>query len=88
MSNCKQCSFSPCTVAQGASCCMDCYHFKDCSGPCFKAIIMNEERENKMNVKTKKTAAKEITVTRAHQFDDGGITFDMTVGDVTIYGCT
>ena len=40
-----------------------------------------------MNVKTKKSAAKEITVTRAHQFEDGGITFDMTVGEVTIYGC-
>ena len=42
-----------------------------------------------MNVKTKKqeTKAKEIEVTRAHQFDDGTITFDMTVNGVSIYGC-
>ena len=42
-----------------------------------------------MNVKTKKEVAKnhDIKVTRAHQFDDGGITFDMVVNDVTIYGC-
>lgn len=43
-----------------------------------------------MNVKTKKqteTKANEIQVIRAHQFDDGHITFDMVVNGVTIYGC-
>lgn len=45
-----------------------------------------------MNVKTKKqenkeTAVSELKVTRAHQFDDGNITFDLQVNGVTIYGC-
>lgn len=42
-----------------------------------------------MNVKTKKTEAqaKTIEVTRAHQFEDGNITFDVVINDVTIYGC-
>lgn len=44
-----------------------------------------------MNVKSKKTenAANnhEIEVTRAHQFKDGYIVFDMKIGgDITIYG--
>ena len=41
-----------------------------------------------MKVGTKNAEAnKTIKVTRAHQFDDGGITFDMEVNEVTIYGC-
>lgn len=44
-----------------------------------------------MNVKTKKTDNAvnnhEIEVTRAHQFKDGAIVFDMKIGgDITIYG--
>ena len=44
-----------------------------------------------MNVKTKETKTKasnhEIEVIRAHQFDNGGIVFDMKIGgDITIYG--
>ena len=94
MSNCKQCTFSPCTAAQGATCCIDCYHFADCSGPCFKAIVLNEERENKMKVNTKKTEEKKenvvqsLKVTRAHQFDDGSISIDMEVNGVSIYNAT
>ena len=38
-----------------------------------------------MKVNTKNTS--NITVTRAHQFDDGSITFDMEVNEVKIYGC-
>lgn len=34
---------------------------------------------------SKKTS--NITVTRAHQFDDGAITFDMEINEVKIYGC-
>ena len=30
---------------------------------------------------------RNIKVTRAHQFEDGGIAFDMEVNGVTIYGC-
>ena len=32
-------------------------------------------------------AAREIKVTRAHQFEDKNIAFDMVIGDITIYGC-
>ena len=40
-----------------------------------------------MKVGTKKETQKnEIKVTRAHQFEDGLVTFDMTVNGVTIYG--
>ena len=54
---------------------------------CETAKLIIEERENKMKVGTKKEAQKnDIQVTRAHQFDDGSITFDMTVNGVTIYG--
>lgn len=39
-----------------------------------------------MKVGAKKEASKNvITVTRAHQFEDGGIAFDMVVNGVTIY---
>ena len=31
--------------------------------------------------------AREIKVTRAHQFEDKNIAFDMVINDVTIYGC-
>lgn len=31
--------------------------------------------------------AREIRVTRAHQFDDGNIAFDMEISGITIYGC-
>ena len=40
-----------------------------------------------MKVNTKKTVEKTIEVTRAHQFEDGNVTFDMVVNGVTIYGC-
>ena len=36
--------------------------------------------------KKEETQKNEIKVTRAHQFDDGSVTFDMTVNGVTIYG--
>ena len=32
-------------------------------------------------------AAREIKVIRAHQFEDGNISFDMAIGDITIYNC-
>ena len=38
-----------------------------------------------MNISKKTTS--NITVTRAHQFNDGSITFDMEVNEVKIYGC-
>ena len=39
-----------------------------------------------MNVKTKKEAkAKEIKVTRGHQFDDGTIAIDLEINGVSIY---
>lgn len=44
-----------------------------------------------MNVKTKKseeTKSRFIKVTRAHQFEDGSIAFDMEVDDITIYNNT
>lgn len=33
------------------------------------------------------TAAKSIKVTRAREFENGGLLFDMVVNGVTIYGC-
>ena len=47
--------------------------------------ILNEERENNMKVGKKEENKNIITVTRAHQFDDGSVTFDMTVNGVAIY---
>ena len=39
-----------------------------------------------MKVGAKKETGKNIiTVTRAHQFEDGGIAFDMIINGVTIY---
>ena len=51
--------------------------------------IQRKERENKMKVNTKKTeiTEKTIEVTRAHQFEDGNISFDLLVNGVSIYGC-
>ena len=85
MHKCNNCRFTPCTVAQGVNCCLECdFH---CGSMCELAYkIMIEERENKMKVGTKKEAAKnEIKVTRAHQFEDGAIAFDMTVNGVQIF---
>ena len=44
-----------------------------------------------MTVKTKENKEAKIRfikVTRAHQFEDGSISFDMEVEDITIYNCT
>ena len=43
-----------------------------------------------MNVKTKKSEVKnrEIKVTRAHQFEDGSISFDMVIDDISIFNST
>lgn len=44
-----------------------------------------------MTVKTKENKEAKtrfIKVTRAHQFEDGSISFDMEVEDITIYNCT
>jgi len=38
-------------------------------------------------MKVNKETTTKITVTRAHQFDDGAITFDMIINEVSIYGC-
>ena len=85
MNKCNTCNYTPCTVAQGCNCCIECM-FR-CNSMCQKAFNILSERENKMKVGTKKEAQKnEIKVTRAHQFDDGSVTFDMTVNGVTIYG--
>lgn len=35
----------------------------------------------------KNATEKNIEVTRAHQFKDDSVIFDMVVNDVTIYGC-
>lgn len=51
-----------------------------------------KERENKMEIKTKKenkkVANNEIKVTRAHQFEDGSVAIDMEVNGVSIYNST
>ena len=55
---------------------------------------MIKERENKMNIKTKKAEKKveaannEIKVTRAHQFEDGAVAIDLEVNGVSIYNAT
>ena len=87
---CRNCRFTPCTVAQGVNCCTECEF--TCSSMCELAtqILIEKKGKNIMNVKTKKNTekvAKTIEVTRAHQFDDGSITFDMMVNGVSIYGC-
>ena len=33
------------------------------------------------------SVGKSIEVTRAKQFDNGGVVFDVVINDVTIYGC-
>lgn len=38
-------------------------------------------------MKVNKETTTKIFVTRAHQFDDGAITFDMIINEVSIYGC-
>lgn len=40
-----------------------------------------------MNTKKENNVTYKIEVTRAHQFDNGDITFDMKVNEVSIYGC-
>ena len=84
---CSDCRFTPCTVAQGVSCCYEC-EFK-CSSMCERTRLkLIKERENIMKVGQKNTEIeRNIKVTRAHQFEDGGIAFDMEVNGVTIYGC-
>lgn len=85
MHKCHNCRFTPCTVAQGVNCCLECeFH---CGSMCELARqILLKERENKMKVGAKKETGKNIiTVTRAHQFEDGGIAFDMIINGVTIY---
>lgn len=46
---------------------------------------------NPRNIKTTKTKSKtynhEYAVRRAVQFDDSGVLFDLTIDDLTIYGC-
>lgn len=42
----------------------------------------------KVNTKKTETAKKEIKVTRAHQFEDGTISIDFDVNDVSIYNAT
>ena len=49
---------------------------------------------NKPNTesKAKKSKGEELnidsfSVNRVHQFDNGGVTFDMTVNGIAIYGC-
>ena len=49
---------------------------------------------NKPNTesKAKKSKGEELkidsfSVNRVHQFDNGGVAFDMTVNGITIYGC-
>ena len=85
--SCIDCRFTPCLEAQGTDCCMNCEF--GCSSKCEKV----KERENKMNIKTKKAEEKEavknvIKVTRGHVFDDGTVAFDMEVNGVSIYNST
>ena len=49
---------------------------------------------NKPNTESKAKSKKgeelktdSFSVNRVHQFDNGGVTFDMTVNGITIYGC-
>ena len=57
---------------------------------CIKCIkIKGEKTVLIKKQKTEKTvdAAKTIKVTRAREFENGGLLFDMVVNEVTIYGC-
>ena len=83
MNKCHNCRFTPCTVAQGCNCCSECEY--TCSSMCELAKQIVEERENKMKVGKKEETKLTISVTRAHQFYDGSISFDMTVNGVQIY---
>jgi DNA-binding cell septation regulator SpoVG len=48
----------------------------------------NMEQTNRFGKKDQAAQAHKLTVERVHQFDDGSITFNLTVdGFVTIYGC-
>lgn len=46
----------------------------------------NTESKAKSN-KGEELKIDSFSVNRVHQFDNGGVTFDMTVNGITIYGC-
>ena len=43
--------------------------------------------ESKAKSKQDKLNIDSFSVNRVHQFDNGGVTFDMTVNGISIYGC-
>lgn len=47
----------------------------------------NTESKAKSNSKQEELKIDSFSVNRVHQFDNGGVTFDMTVNGITIYGC-
>ena len=46
----------------------------------------NTESKAKSN-KVEELIIDSFSVNRVHQFDNGGVTFDMTVNGISIYGC-
>lgn len=46
----------------------------------------NTESNAKSN-KVEELKIDSFSVNRVHQFDNGGVTFDMTVNGISIYGC-
>ena len=46
----------------------------------------NTESKAKSN-KVEELKIDSFSVNRVHQFDNGGVTFDMTVNGISIYGC-
>ena len=46
----------------------------------------NTESKAKSN-KGEKLKIDSFSVNRVHQFDNGGVTFDMTINGISIYGC-
>lgn len=47
----------------------------------------NTESKAKSNSKQEELKIDSFSVNRVHQFDNGGVTFDMTVNGISIYGC-
>ena len=47
----------------------------------------NTERKAKSSSKQEELKIDSFLVNRVHQFDNGGVTFDMTVNGISIYGC-
>ena len=47
----------------------------------------NTESKAKSNSKQEELKIDSFSVNRVHQFDNGGVTFDMTVNGIVIYGC-